>query len=101
MDEDKLSFRETSYLTDEVPPACFLVPDRRGQALLSQDFILEGRGRALQWRNYVPDGRSPACLISRIGQTWTSFPYVTSYRVEEDKLSFRVTLYQTHQVLPT
>ena len=57
-DEDMLSFCAASYHMDEVPLARFLVPKGGEQALISIDF--------------VQDGRSPACLIPRTVQTRTS-----------------------------
>ena len=60
-DEEKPSFHVTSYQTDEVTPARFLVPAGRGRPLLLCDF--------------VTDGRSPASLIPRTGQTSTSFSF--------------------------
>ena len=87
-DGDKPSFRTTSYWTDEVQPAGFLIPDGLGQAHLSHDFVL--------------DRRSPACLIPRTRGTMTCPPIArlrtgqtksclidSSYLTDVDKLSLR------------
>ena len=68
MDENMPSIHATSYRMDEVPPTLLLVPDGRGQALLSHDF--------------VSDGRSPTWLIPHTGQPWTSSPHATPNRTD-------------------
>ena len=61
-DEDKPFIHATSFQTDEVMPALFLVLDRQGQVVLSRDF--------------VPDERSIAYLLPCTGQTRTSPPFM-------------------------
>ena len=74
MDENTSSFRATSYRTNNVRPALFLLPDGRGQALLSHNYLLDRRRAAYlihytEWtrnqellsHDFVLDGRNPDC----------------------------------------
>ena len=72
MDEDMLSFRTTSYLTDEFPPTRFLVPNGQGQVLLSCDVILEGRSAACLIPHTRQMGTSPPFAQLRTGRTKSS-----------------------------
>ena len=84
MDEDMPSVRTTSYRMDEVPPALLLVPDGRGQAILSCDF--------------ASNGRRPTCLIPCTCTEWTkSCLLYSSYLTDEDKLSFCTISHRTDE----
>ena len=100
IDEYMFSFRASSYRMDEVPPASFLVPNGRRQALFLCDFGL--------------NERSPACLILHTGRTRSSPPFTrlrtgrtksrlidSAYRMDEDKFSFYMASYQTDEVQPS